>query len=835
MLPTIRAWPVSMQEFRKFPKKPESAPRARLFEFGPFRLNPQKRIVLRDSEPIPLTPKCFELLLALVDHSGEVLAKEELMDAVWQGTVVEEGNLNRHISTLRKALGESPNDHRFIVTVPGCGYRFVADVREIPEESSVRPWPEPRGNSSETVEAPLEGVARKATVHTITAPSSILPSRPASRFLEWSPATLLLLALVIFVGVLGAAFLKSRLKPNPALTANDQILIADFSNTTGDPVFDDALKQAVSVQLSQSPYLNILSDAKVHSILNLMTKPPSTPLSADVAREICQRGGAKAYIAGSIARLGAQYVIGLNAVDCRSGDSLARDQVVAPSKEQVLNALGGASASLRGKLGESLSTVREFDTPLVDATTPSLDALKAYSLGLQKDEVNDADAVPFFKRAIELDPDFASAYSALAVCYRNLGESGLARENFSRAFELRDHVSEREKLLISARYYDHVTGELQKAIDNYQLWIQAYPRDANAHANLASLYGASGQFDKSIEETQQAILLDPDSGTNYSNLILAQASLDRFDDAAKTFDLAMNRKIDDPIARVNWFGVAFVLGNSSEMDKQMAWSAGKPEGEDNFLAAKSDAEAYVGRDRSAREFSEKAFDSAMRNDEKETAAQWKMDEAIREAEFGYRDTAQKITSASLALTSSHDTQILAGIALARAGASGQAAKIANDLQKNYSLDTLVVNYWLAVIRASIELNHGDPQRAILLLQPAAPFELASPNTWSGLGGPMYPAFLRGESFLRMRRGADAAAEYQKILDHRGFMLACPLGALSHLGMARAYVLQDDAAKARAAYQDFFALWKDADPDVPILLRARAEFAALPSAPRRAAH
>jgi eukaryotic-like serine/threonine-protein kinase len=819
-----------MQEFRKFPKKSENALRVRLFEFGPFRLNPQKRIVLRDNEPIPLTPKCFDLLLALVEHSGEVLVKEELMDTVWQGTAVEEGNLNRHISTLRKVLGESPNDHRYIVTVPGRGYRFVADVRKTPEESAVRPWPEARATFSESVEPLPDAPAHRPALHSVAAPSSVVLPRSAPRFLNWSPTTFLLLALVIALGALGAVFLKSRWKPNPTLTENDQILIADFSNTTGDSVFDDTLKQAVSVQLSQSPYLNILSDAKVHSILNLMTKPPATPLSADVAREVCQRAGAKAYIAGSIASLGAQYVIGLNAVDCRSGDSLAREQVVAPSKEQVLNALGGATASLRGKLGESLSTVREFDTPLVDATTPSLDALKSYSLGLQKDEVNDADAIPFFKRAIQLDPDFASAYSALAVCYRNLGESGLARENFSKAFELRDHVSEREKLLISARYYDHVTGELQKAIENYQLWIQAYPRDANAHSNLASLYGASGQFDKSIEETRQAISLDPESGTNYSNLILAQASLDRFDDATKTFHLAMDRKIDDPIARVNWFGVAFVLGNASEMDKQMAWSAGKPEGEDNFFAAKSDAEAYVGRDRSARDFSEKAFGSAMRNDEKEAAAQWKMDEAVREAEFGYRDAAQKLTSAALALTPSHDTRILAGIALARAGNSAEAEKIANDLEKRYPLDTLVLSYWLPVIRAGIELDRQNPQRAILLLQPAAPFEQASPNTWSGLGGPMYPAFLRGESFLQMRRGADAAAEYQKILDHRGFMLACPLGALAHLGMARAYRLQGDVAKSRSAYQVFFTLWKDADPDIPILVHARAEFAALHSAP-----
>jgi eukaryotic-like serine/threonine-protein kinase len=499
---------------------------------------------------------------------------------------------------------------------------------------------------------------------------------------------------------------------------------------------------------------------------------------------------------------------------------------VAQSKEQVLNALDGATAKLRGKLGESLSTVREFDTPLKEATTPSLDALKAYSLGLQKDQENDAAAIPFFKRAIELDPEFASAYAALAVCYQNMGESGMARENFSKAFELRGHVSEREKLLIAARYYNHVTGELQKAIDAFQLWIQAYPRDAVARSQLGSLYGASGQYEKSIAETQEALRLDPDSGTNYSNLLLAQAALDRLDDAKKTFDLEMARKIDDPIARVNWFGVAFVRSDVQEMDKQMAWSVGKPEGEDNFLAAKSDADAYYGRAKIAREFSRKAVESALRNDEKETAAQWQMDAAIREAEFGNSQVARQETAAARALTTSHDTQILAALTMARTGDTPEAEKLANDLEKRYPLDTLVINYWLPVIRASVEIDRNDPDRAIQILRPSAPYELTSPVTWSGLGGPLYPAYLRGESYLLLRQGSDAAAEYQKLVDHRGFMLACPLGALAHLGLARAYRLQGDSERARSKYQEFLALWKDADPDIPILKQAKAEYAKL---------
>jgi eukaryotic-like serine/threonine-protein kinase len=807
-----------MQEFRKFPKKPERASRTSLFEFGPFLLNPQKRIVLRDNEPIALTPKCFDLLLTLVEHAGEVLIKEELMETLWQDTVVEEGNLNRHISTLRRALGESPNDHRYIVTVPGRGYRFVANVEEVFDEE-LTAFCQDRGRNG-SVETITEGHVKEGGLRSIPSPAVMRPAKTGPSGRQWKRYLIACAA----ASVTGAALLYAfQFRGRPALTANDQILIADFSNATGDVVFDDTLKQALSVDLSQSPYLNILSDAKVRATLQLMTKPPDTELTDAVAREVCERAGGKAYISGSIARLETQYVVGLNAVDCATGDSIAREQVKAGSKDSVLHALDHAGSRLRERLGESLRTVREFDTPLVDATTPSLDALKAYSLGWQKDQVNDAAAIPFFKRAIELDPEFASAYSGLAVCYKNMGESGLAREDFSKAFELCDHVSEREKLLISARYYNYVTGELPKAIDAYQLWAQAYPRDAAAHSNLGSLYGASGQFEKSIVETQEALRLDPDSGTNYSNLILAQAALDRLDDATETFHQAMERKIEDPIARVNWFGVAFVRGDKQEMEKQLSWSVARPEAEDNFLAAKSDADAYFGHARAAREDSNKAVDSALRNDEKEAAAQWKMDGAIREAEFGSLDIARAETRAALRLSSSHDTQILAALALARAGEMREAATLAADLEKRYPLDTLLNDYWIPVISASIEIARNNPARAIEVLERAAPYELASPVTWSGLGGPLYPAYLRGNAYVLLHRGADAAIEYQKLVDHRGFMLACPLGALAHLGLARAYASSGDVFQARSSYQDFLSLWREADTDIPILEKAKAEY------------
>jgi serine/threonine protein kinase/tetratricopeptide (TPR) repeat protein len=630
--------------------------------------------------------------------------------------------------------------------------------------------------------------------------------------------TTILLALIA-----GSYFYFHR---TPKLTDKDTIVLADFTNTTGDPVFDGTLRQGLAVQLEQSPFLRLISEKRVQQGLRLMGQPADAKLSPAIARELCQRVGSAAVLDGSIAQIGTRYLLTLKTVNCVSGETLASTEAQASDKNHVLDALGKTASEIRNKLGESLSTVHAYDTPLMEATTPSLDALKAYTVGLQKGKSNDAAALPFFKRAIELDPEFASAYSGLAACYVNLGESGLAQENFTKAFELRNHISEREKLLIAARYYHHVTGELPKAIEAYQLWTQAYPHDAVARGNLGMLYGASGQYEKSIAETQEATQLEPDAGTNYSNLLLAQAALDRFDDARNTFNLEMVQKIEDPILRVNWFGVAFVLGDTAEMDKQMAWSAAKPQGEDNFLAAKSDAEGYYGHAKTAREFSTKAFESAVRDGEKETAAQWKMDGALREVEFGNRQIAKQETAAARALTSSHDTVILAAIALARTGDAAEAEKLARDLEKQYPLDTLVNNYWLPVIRASEEIVRRNPAKAIELLQPSAPYELASPVAWSGLGGPMYPAYLRGESYLQLRRGNDAAAEYQRIVDHSGFMLACPLRALAHLGIARAYVIQGDAAKAKAAYQDFLTLWKDADPDIPILIEAKAEYAKL---------
>jgi tetratricopeptide (TPR) repeat protein/class 3 adenylate cyclase len=653
--------------------------------------------------------------------------------------------------------------------------------------------------------------------------------RPAKLRTEWktSVGTVVAAAAVVAVvaGAVGAWLLHGP--KAHALNVADTVLLADFENQTGDIVFDDTLKQALSIGLRQSPFLNIVSEEKVGATLKLMTRAADTRITPQVARDVCERANSKAYIAGQIARLGNQYVIGLNAVNCQTGEMLAQQQSKAAGKEKVLDALGNASTKLREELGESLSTVEKFATPLADATTPSLDALKAYSLGLIKTRHNDADAIPFFKRAIDLDSNFASAYEALATSYYNLGESRLARENFTKAFELSARTSERERFVIAARYYQLDTGELEKAISNYELWAQAYPRDARVHGNLGGLYGATGRFENAVAETLEALRLTPDSGANYANLVLSYASLNRLDDAKAMYDKAVARGVaDDPLTRVNYFGVAFLEGDTAEMNRQMAWSAGKPQAEQNFLAAKSDTEAYYGRLRSAREYSRRATDSALRNNEKDTAAQWMLSAAVREAEFDNSDRARRAAASALALSTNHDSEILAALTFARAGDRLQAEKLAKALASDYPRDTLVIRYWLPAIRAAIEIDGKNPSRALEVVEPSAAYELASPDAWPGLGGPLYPIYLRGEARLALREGSEAAGEFQKLLDHRGLMRACPLGPLAHLGLARAYAMQGETAKARAAYLDFLNLWKDADPDIPVLIAAKAESAKL---------
>jgi eukaryotic-like serine/threonine-protein kinase len=654
------------------------------------------------------------------------------------------------------------------------------------------------------------------------AQSSVEPAITTQpRSLPWK---ILVPAALIVAAMLGAGFYW-RSRQSAKLTEKDTIVLADFANLTGDAVFDGTLKQALAANLGQSPFLNVLSDIKVTSTLRLMGRSPTDRITEEVAREICLRTGSKALLGGSIASMGSHFAIGLKAVNCQTGDALGTAEAEADSREKVLQALGEAATSLRGNLGESLASVQKFDKPLQQATTSSLEALQAYSEGRRLQYTNgDAAALPFYKRAVELDPNFAGAYAALATRYINLGQASLAIENYKKAYDLRERVSEREKYYISATYYSSVTGEIEKSNQEYELWIQNYPRDDLPYANLGNNLQDLGQWEKGAAEARETLRLEPNDAIAFSNLGECYLALNRLDEAKETFRQVRTRKLDDPFLRLFMYYLAFLQEDAAGMQEQVVSLMGKPGAEDAMLSAESDSEAYHGRLRKAREFSEKAVESAKRNDAKETAAIWQVNAALREAEFGNSTEARNLAAAALALAPGRDVQLLSAMVSSRVGDATPAAKVVDKLNEDFPVSTILQYYWLPTIRAEIELSRGNPVKAIELLQAASPYEMgAAPQLNFAT---MYPIYVRGQAYLLARQSKEAVAEFQKFLDHRGIVLNFPLGALARLGLGRAYALSGDTAKARSAYQDFLGLWKDADPDIPILKQAKAEYAKL---------
>jgi eukaryotic-like serine/threonine-protein kinase len=646
--------------------------------------------------------------------------------------------------------------------------------------------------------------------------SAIGPSQ-GTRWKILVPAAIVVVAALVG----GGLFLRSR--KTTALTERDTVVLADFANSTGDPVFDDALKQALAVDLGQSPFINILSDRKVGETLRLMGRQPSDRVTQDVARELCVRTGSKAIMLGSISNLGGQYVIGVDAVGCSSGDTLAKEQEEAASKQDVLKALGKAVASLRAKLGESLASIQKFDVP-VEATTASLEALKAFSMGITTFRAKgNAEAIPFYRRALELDPNFALAYASLGVTYGNLGQASLAAENIKKAYDLRDRVSEREKYRIASLYYGNATGELEQASHVYELWAKSYPEDKVPPSNLGWIYAQLGQYEKALTETQEGMRLQPDL-IGYGNLADMYLSLNRLDDAKKTIEQAQTHNFEGDILHWTIYELAFLQGDSAEMQRQVAWAAGKPGSEDFLLSFQSDTEAYYGHLVKARDFSRRAVDAAVRNDSKETAALWQVNAALREAEFGNAAAAKQGVGAALALAPGRDVKMFAALTLARVGETARAKAFVEELERTYPSHTVLKVYWLPAINAALELNANNPTQATVLLEAAAPYELGAPPQLQV--GTLYPAYIRGQAQLMAHNGSGAAAEFQKLLDHRGVVLNFVTGALAHLQLARAYALSGDTAKAKSTYQDFLTLWKDADPDIPILKEAKAEYAKL---------
>jgi len=660
------------------------------------------------------------------------------------------------------------------------------------------------------------GVASRLPSGTAELPAPVTASVPVGR----PSRARLLVGVTLAVVLVGAvwAFMHFR---RPAMTERDSIVVADFVNTTGETVFDGTLKQALRVQLEQSPFLNILPDSRVRQELGFMGRSPDERVTNDVAREVCQREGAKAYLSGAISSLGSHYVLTLRAINAQTGDTLAEDQVESESKEQVLQSLDRAASSLRQKLGESLSSVQKFTTPLEMATTSSLEALKAFSLGqAEHQKLEDGKAIPYLKQAVELDPNFAMAYATLGVVYNNSGQSHLAEDNIRKAFDLKDRVSERERLYISAHYYDTVTGEADKTLETYENWTHIYPRDTTPYDNLALRYAQIGQHEKSLANASEAMRINPQDGYAYQNLAGAYANLNRFDEAKAIVDQANAHKLDSIGTHLLSLQLAFARGDQTGVQREVNWAAGGPN-EAFLLFFQGETEWAQGKTHKARATFNRAFTAGQRDGLKEFAAAVLVIGAIWEAELGNSQEARARVDKGLAITEK-GIRVAAAIALARIGDANRAEKLLEEEAKAFPLDTLINNAQIPVARAIIELQRNNPSKAISLLEPARPYEFGA-----GPGATGYaPNFVRGLAYLASHNGAGAAEEFQKILDHSGINPADPFLPLAHLGLGRANALQGEKAKARTAYQDFFALWKDADPDIPLLQEAKAQYAKL---------
>ena len=645
--------------------------------------------------------------------------------------------------------------------------------------------------------------------------------REQTRKLSWK----LLVAIGAIVAGLIAGGLYWRSLSNVKLSEKDTIVLADFANATGDPVFDGTLRQGLAVQLEQSPYLSLAPEEQIQQTLRMMNQPPDAKLTPEIAREICQRTSSLIVLDGSIAQIGTQYSLILKAVNCANGKLLTSTQAQASDKSHVLDALGKASSEIRKRLGESLATAQKFDTPLEQATTPSLEALQVYSMGRDALTVrgDNGAAVPLFQRAIKLDPNLAIAYSSLGTTYHNMGEKELAAENTRKAYELRAKVSERERLYIESHYYDFVTGDLEKARQVYETWAQLYPRDQIPPLNLGVIYQNLGQYEKALVEFKQSLRLNPNDVLSYGNLVGILVNLNQLDEARATTVEAVAKKLDSTDLRAAMYQLAFLQNDVAAMGQQVSWAAKHTDGLIPYYHAHT--AAYSGQLSKARGLSRQAIAMAELAGSRDASAGSEGAEALREALFGNGDEAKRVASSALTHSSAKDVQFAAGLSLALIGDKKSAVKVADAMKSRYPEDTIARFNYLPTINAAIAVNEGDPARAVELLKAAYPVELGLAGGTTYLTY-MYPIFVRGLALLATKQGSAAEEEFQKIVEHPGIVVNEPIGALAHLNLGRAYATEGDGGKAKTKYQDFLTLWKDADADIPILKQAKAEYAKL---------
>lgn len=764
----------------------------RIYEFGNFRLNAAERFIESAGRPLPLTPKALEVLIVLVENRGRIVEKEELMQKVWPGTFVEDNNLAFNISVLRKLLGENSASPRYIETVPKRGYRFIAEVVEIPQ------------NGLPAAELPPSLPARRGTL-------------PQPRIL-W----ICLLALALA----GAA--AYWLHRSPKLTNKDSVVLADFVNTTGDPIFDDTLRQGLAVQLEQSPFLSLVSEDRIGRTLRLMDRPADARLTAKLGREVCERTGSAAVLEGSIASLGSKYVLSLRAENCRTGDVLDDEQVQAAGKEDVLNALSRVARNFRSRAGESFAAIEKHNIPLPEATTPSLEALEAYSAGWKLLASSGATAaLPLFRRAAEIDSNFAMAHALVGRMYADLDESDLSAASTIRAWQLRNRASDRERFFIDASYDLLATGNVERAQQTCDAWIQTYPRDESPHFMLSGYVNKiRGRYEKALGEAHAAVRFDPDFAVGYCNIAINNAYLNRFPEAEDALRRARARGLEMDEFLMLEYDIAFLTGDHARMERVAARARERSGAESWISNREAFALAYSGRLRQATRMTLRAVDHS-RTEQWERAGLWEAGAAVREALFGNLPEARKSAAAALGFSKDREVEYGAALALALSRDVSQAQALARDLEKRFPEDTSVQFSYVPVLRALGALDDRQPSKALDQLEVAAPFELGAPrSSIHALFGALYPIYFRGQAFLALRQGARAVAEFQKILDHGGVVVSDPAAALAHLQLGRAFTIAGEKSKAKSAYQNFLALWKNADPDVPIFRQAKAEYARL---------
>jgi DNA-binding winged helix-turn-helix (wHTH) protein/tetratricopeptide (TPR) repeat protein len=782
-----------------------------VLRFEDIELDLRSYQVRRSGRILRLERIPMEILFLLAERRGQLLTREEIIEKLWgKNAFLDTDNaINTAVRKIRQVLEDDPAQPRFVLTVTGKGYRFVARV----VENGGAP-------AQQTAVADIQGSEKEPV------PSPKTPGRTGN---PWRLRAAVV-AVIAFSAV-GYLYFRQALHKHP-LSGKDTIVVADFTNMTGDPVFDGTLRQGLAVQLEQSPFLSLIPEGRIQQVLRLMGRPADARLTPEIAREICERTASAAVLDGSIASLGNQYVLGLRARDCNTGDVLAEEQVQAARKEDVLNALSQMTSELRSRLGESLTTLKEHNTPLAEATTPSFEALKAYSMGWQVSfSSGSAASAPFFQRAIEIDPDFAVAYAALGRMYGDIGEFALSAQNISKAYQLRDRASDQEKYFIAVNYDSQVTGNLDKVQQTCDSWMRAYPRASMPHALLSGgIYTQLGKYERSVDEAKIAIGADPDFAIGYSLLAASYMALGRTGDAEKVLQEAARRKLDIPDFYVQRYVIAFLKGDRTGMEQEAEQSGDKPVVDDWVTNAEGFALAYSGHLKGADKMSRHAADLARKAERRDAEALYETDAAVREALFGNVFDAIQRAGRALELSKSRDVEYGVAFALAVAGDSSRSQFLTEELAKRFPEDTKVQFIYTPTVRALLLLNHKQPLRAVELLQTATPYELGIPVEGGsefllGAGG-LYPAYVRGLAYLAAHRGAEAAAEFQKILDHRGIVICDPVGASAYLQLGKAWAMAGDKTKAISAYRDFLTLWKDADQGVPILKQAQVEYANL---------